>query len=117
MRGAGGQLLDLPGSPSTDRPPPELDEGGRLVAGEPLLAEGDDLRLGSGGALGEHHQRRDRLTRLLVGDPDDGDLGHRPATSRSGRSLARPGTPQRLAEAGVPMPLPMRPAWTAPRCS
>src|SRR5689334_17469271 len=63
VRRAERELLDLPGRCPRDRLP-ELDGGRRLVAGEPLLAERDDLRLGSGSALGEHHQRLDRLTPL-----------------------------------------------------
>ena len=52
-------------------------DGRRLVAGRLVLAPGDQLGLGHRLALGEHHERLDRLAPLLAGDADHRDLGDR----------------------------------------
>src|SRR5699024_7861619 len=97
--GIGAGSFPAPGAASVDLAVPALPVGGtqlellqlagrgagqlvaelhgrrRLVAGDPLLAPGDDVRLGRRAALGEDDERLDRLAPLLAGHADDGDLG------------------------------------------
>src|SRR5690242_18534196 len=70
------ELLQLAGG-GAGQLVPELDRGGALVAGEPLLAPRPQLLLGGGGAGREDDERLDGLTPLLVGDADHADLGDR----------------------------------------
>src|SRR4051794_38428193 len=74
VRRAQAELLELPRGGARQLVA-ELHARGALVVREVLAAVVDQVVFGGFGSWCEHDQRLDRLTPLLVGHPDDGDLG------------------------------------------